>query len=147
MDAVSLIKLLPDEVCWTLTDVKSTLVHVIAWCRQATSHYLNRCWPCSLSPYGITRPQWVNMPNWHFRILWWWCCGHNIVMSWQCGWHNALFLTIRTPELTLPAIFIQIKAQLWQAYDSENFNVWSQVNLGPHIFWCFLCKIQHVVDL
>ena len=41
-----------------LTD-KSTLVPVMAWCRQATSHYLNQCWPCSMLPYGITRPQWV----------------------------------------------------------------------------------------
>ena len=42
-----------------LTDDKSTLVQVMAWCRQATSHYLSRCWPRSLSPYGVTRPQWV----------------------------------------------------------------------------------------
>ena len=40
-----------------LTDDKSTLVQVMAWCHQATSHYLNQCWPRSLSPYGITRPQ------------------------------------------------------------------------------------------
>ena len=32
----------------------------MAWCRQATSHYLSQCWPRSLSPYGVTRPQWVN---------------------------------------------------------------------------------------
>ena len=31
----------------------------MAWCRQATSHYLNQCWPRSLPPYGVTRPQWV----------------------------------------------------------------------------------------
>ena len=42
-----------------LTDDKSTLVQVMAWCRQATSHYLSQCWPRFLSPYGITRPQWV----------------------------------------------------------------------------------------
>ena len=42
-----------------LTDDKSTLVQVMAWCRQATSHYLSQCWPRSLSPYGVTRPQWV----------------------------------------------------------------------------------------
>ena len=48
---------------WTsldLSDDKSTLVQVMAWCRQATSHYLNQCWPRSLPPYGVTRPQWVN---------------------------------------------------------------------------------------
>ena len=38
---------------------KSTLVQVMAWCRQATSHYLSQYWPRSLSPYGITKPPWV----------------------------------------------------------------------------------------
>ena len=36
-----------------LTDGKSTLVQVMAWCRQATSHYLSQCWPSSMSPYGV----------------------------------------------------------------------------------------------
>ena len=39
-----------------LTDDESTLVQVMAWCHQATSHYLSQCWPRSLSPYGVTRP-------------------------------------------------------------------------------------------
>ena len=43
-----------------LTDDKSTLVQVMTWCRQATSHYLSQCWPSSMSPYDVTRPQWVN---------------------------------------------------------------------------------------
>ena len=37
--------------------VKSTLVQVMTWCCQATSHYLSQCWPRSFSPYGVTRPQ------------------------------------------------------------------------------------------
>ena len=41
------------------SDDKSTLVQVMAWCRQATSHYLSQCCLRSLSPYGVTRPQWV----------------------------------------------------------------------------------------
>ena len=48
---------------WTsrdLSDDKSTLVQVMAWCRQATSHYLNQYWPRSLPAYGVTRPQWVH---------------------------------------------------------------------------------------
>ena len=32
----------------------------MAWC-QATSHYLSLSWPRSLSPYGVTRPEWVNL--------------------------------------------------------------------------------------
>ena len=42
------------------TDDKSTLVQVMAWCHQATSHYLGQCLPTSISPYGVARPQWVN---------------------------------------------------------------------------------------
>ena len=41
------------------TDDQSTLVQVMAWCRRATNHYLSPCWPRSLPPYGVTRPQWV----------------------------------------------------------------------------------------
>ena len=36
----------------------------MAWCPQATSHYPNQCWPRSMSPYGISRPQWI---NWNYR--------------------------------------------------------------------------------
>ena len=38
---------------------KSTLVQVLSWCRQATSHYLSLCWSRFMSPYGIFRPQWI----------------------------------------------------------------------------------------
>ena len=37
-------------------DDTSTLVQVMAWYQQATNHYLNQCWPWSMSPYAITRP-------------------------------------------------------------------------------------------
>ena len=45
---------------WMSLDVKSTLIQVMALCRQATSHYLGQFWSRSLSPYEATRPQWVN---------------------------------------------------------------------------------------
>ena len=48
-----------------LTEHKSTLVQVMAWCRQATSHYLSQCWPRSMSPNGVTRPQWVKYKLWN----------------------------------------------------------------------------------
>ena len=56
-----------------LTDDKSTLVQVMAWCCQATSHYLNLCWPRSMSPYGVARPQWVKSQQWssnQIELLW-----------------------------------------------------------------------------
>ena len=43
------------------TGDNSTLVQVMAWCRQATSHFLSQCWPRSVSPYVVTIPQWVNL--------------------------------------------------------------------------------------
>ena len=49
---------------------KSTLVQVMAWCRQAASHYLSQLsgskplpepiWPKSMSPCGVTRSHCVN---------------------------------------------------------------------------------------
>ena len=64
-----------------LTDNKSTLVQVMAWCRQATSHNLNQCWPRSPTPYGVTRPQCVKGLDcvWHksarsvpsHYLMWW----------------------------------------------------------------------------
>ena len=33
---------------WDLTNDKSTLVQVMAWWSQATSHYLSQCWPSSV---------------------------------------------------------------------------------------------------
>ena len=51
-----------------LTNDKSTLVQVMAWCHQATSHYLSQCWPSSMSPYGVTRPQYVkNKFQWNLN--------------------------------------------------------------------------------
>ena len=44
---------------WNPIDDKSILVQVMAWRRQATSHYLSQCWPRSMLSYGVTRPQWV----------------------------------------------------------------------------------------
>ena len=54
-----------------LTD-KSTLVQVMAWCCQATSHYLSQCWFSSLSPCSL----WL---------------GHNELncLSFRCSWSIA----------------------------------------------------------
>ena len=49
---------------------KSTLIQVMAWCHQATSHYLSQCWPRFKSPYGVTRPQCVNVSSTGLDIYW-----------------------------------------------------------------------------
>ena len=50
------------------SDDQSTLVQVMAWCRQAASHCLSQCWPRSMSPYGVTRPQWVKIWAWEWSL-------------------------------------------------------------------------------
>ena len=55
-----------------LIDDKSTLVQVMACCRQATSHYLSQYWPRSMSPYGVTRPQWVKVSQMPRNLSVWW---------------------------------------------------------------------------
>ena len=54
-------------------DIKSTLVQVMDWCHQATSHYLGQGWPRSLSPYAVFTK--IIRHIGHFRWLgpsvWW----------------------------------------------------------------------------
>ena len=69
-----------------LTDDESTLVQAMAWCLQATSHYLSQCWLNSLSPYGVASAQWVNVANCQLTLMMFWAQrhhGHGIVTSWQ----------------------------------------------------------------
>ena len=44
-------------------DDKSTLVQVMTWCHQTSSHYSDQSWPSSMLPYNVTSPQWVNNYN------------------------------------------------------------------------------------
>ena len=90
----------PRWMPWDFTDDKSTLVQVMAWCHQATSHYPSQCWPSPMLPYGATRPQWVNM----FQLNW------NVL---QKLWFN---LCVVDPN-----------AQ-WIIHSSQSFKFFNQVN-------------------
>ena len=48
------------QVLLDIADDKSVLVQVMAWCLQATSHYLSQCLRRSMSAYSVTRPQWFD---------------------------------------------------------------------------------------
>ena len=61
----------------TLQMMISTLVQVMAWCHQTTSHYLSQYWPRSKTPYAVTRPQWFKicaiclLPcTWYYNVKW-----------------------------------------------------------------------------
>ena len=46
---------------YNLTNKKSTLVQVMAWCHQAASHYLNQCCHRSMLLNGAIRPGWIHL--------------------------------------------------------------------------------------
>ena len=82
---------------WNLTDDKSTLVQVMAWCRQAAGHYLSQCWPSSMSPYGVTGPQCVNIASEkRSACVFFLECIHNFVPpKWsRLHVHSAYLLTV-----------------------------------------------------
>ena len=92
-----------------LTGDSSTLVQVMAWWSQATSHYhyLNQCWPRSMSPCGVTRPQWVK----------WWHKGESgnegPWLNWDWKW----------------TLIIEMIKRIWAAVtefsqETENFHPW-----------------------
>ena len=52
-----------------LIEYYSTLVQVMAWGHQATSHCLSQCWSRSISSYGITRSQGVKFSPCRWKKL------------------------------------------------------------------------------
>ena len=67
-----LMRLLQNALRWTsldLTDVKSTLVQVMAWCRQATSHYLSQCCHMLSLSYKELNPKWISKSVYIFLVF------------------------------------------------------------------------------
>ena len=107
-----------------LTDDKSTLVQVMAWCRQATSHYLRQNWLSPLLPNDLTRPQQVNtfhgsplalrLQSYQYNIhemacyvAWWLLSLRNLQ---QAGMVWISLILIIRPNLGAPLLLI---ASLW----------------------------------
>ena len=95
MGELCFVKFSLTECPWTFTEDKSTLVQVMAWCHQATSHYLSQCLPRSVLSYGLIRLQWVNINNMYCDI-------HGIFQGNYIMVKQAeLLVTLGTPQLTL----------------------------------------------
>ena len=65
---------------------KSSVVQIMAWCHQATSHYLRQWWPRSMSSYGVTSPQWgveIIEAGWTVIIG----SSNGLFTVWPCGYH------------------------------------------------------------
>ena len=101
-----------------LTDEKSTLVQVMAWCHQAASHYLSQCWPRYLSPCGVPRPQWVM-----------WCVGWRCDFPWKC----IIFIAYRMQRPKL-AELSETKRPKYNVYGID-FSLQKQKLKHMEIFW------------
>ena len=53
------VELLSGE-CHRPPRARGELLEVMAWCRQAKSHYLSQSWSRFMSRHGVTKSQWVN---------------------------------------------------------------------------------------
>ena len=95
-----------------LIDDKSTLVQVMAWCRQATNHYLSQCWHSSLSLYGVTRGEWVKVKQRLIPVSWRKCIcfdSCSIIPRWFCNgpvywWKPIIGLSNSLAQITHQAI-------------------------------------------
>ena len=110
-----------------LTDDKSTLVQVMAWCRQATSHYLSQCWPRSLWPYGVTKPQWV---NWQHHNVWWLsvvlisCYHATLYMVPNIILYHELAYVVSASGTAKPKDFQHIEAETrWPTFRRRDFQI------------------------
>ena len=65
---------------WVPTNL---ILQSMAWCHQAASPYLSQCWPGSVRPYVISRPQWFNSlgPS---DAIWWHRSGSTLVQVMAC---------------------------------------------------------------
>ena len=90
---------------WSIS-CKSTLVQVMAWCRQATSHYLSQCWPSSLLPYGVSRPQCVSFDD----AIWRHKSGSTLAQHQWVMWHLHALIS---QEILTKSIRNVWKLQFW----------------------------------
>ena len=93
----------------------------MAWYHQATNHYLSQCWPRSMSPYGATRPQWVN-----------------ILRPEQNGWHSANNILNGIPWIH--CIFINISLKFISKGPTDNISTIGYdnglaLNRGHTLIW------------
>ena len=92
----------------------------MAWCRQATSHYLNQCWPSSMLPYDVSRGyhinEWVNLSsNWSLNPT---VIIPPLQRSWKgVYWYHLVRLSV------CPSVDKIVSALYLQEYSSDPFHI------------------------
>ena len=128
-----------------LTDDKSTLIQVMAWCRQATSRYQSQCWPRSLLSYDVTRPEWVKYCTLR------WCFIITPYFVWldlciECDILNSVFFLLSSNPIWVACFLTHKSCHL---LTSNNTARWSNlrqlaVTFGKQRLWKH--RVQHLVE-
>ena len=102
-------------------------VPVMAWYRQAISYYLSQCWwLISMSPHGVTMPQWVKWiwadrrkqlsQPWIIEYL-----RISIMRGSKCQPHGDSFTSHKTSQEMLGYMnAFSAVSTLWQAFDGKH---------------------------
>ena len=98
------------------TDDKSTSVQVMAWCRQATSHYMSWCWPRFMLWYGVTRAKWVNEKGPWSQFLIPTC----LLRVTAFGWHLVQIPSGHGGWLVQPALIFTLMFSNWANLPLKN---------------------------
>ena len=121
----------------------------MAWCRQATSHYLNQCWPRSPKPFGVTRSQWVKFCQWSRYIFFKclditavisctkWCNDYLFKLIGKCETNFSIFIKVAI-KIELCSIFFNLVSRLARILIKIWFSIeckWfygASLNINPH---------------
>ena len=130
----------------------ATLVQVMTWYWQATSHYMSLCLPRSGSSYGATRPQWVKSLNPVEAYLPQWT-GSSLVeaMSYRLllpaiGGSYADVLPIRPLTINLDGIWmklLKIFMNNWKKFGCKIWIFYACLNVITKVFsWIKMLEIR-----
>ena len=128
----------------------------MAWCCQATSLYPSQCWPRSMAPYGVTRPQYIKhhyvsfsqikslviadgwSPSFRGHDCWWWVLSFflGIVFYFILFFSSSMLDFIRRNNWLNILIWTEARQQLWQK------TCWRYL----YLWWMFMETYFHNVS-
>ena len=126
------------------------------WNRQATSHYLSQCWPRSLSPYGVTRPQWVEQNTSlyiQYRVILDLLKCDSAVLIDKCTNHITIFKSryylkpfkVVTNLVIIFCIisgnYIDIKWASWHLKSLQTWFVWANIKENSWHNVAYICQV------
>ena len=112
----------------------------MAWCHQATSHYLNQCWPRSPMPYGVTRPQWIQYEYTQLCSVHYQTCYHHVNVCGLWGWMwNALDIWPHCLSL-----FLAATKQLYEWF-SPSVHLSVRLSVRPSVTPFWLCSHHRII--